>query len=49
LPSGVLGTPGVGYGGHCAESDDEMAATIAIDPTALNNGFMFGLAIGLEG
>src|ERR1700687_3113037 len=48
LPSGVLGTPGVPYRGHCAESDGEIAVMIAIDATALSNGFMFGLAVKLR-
>jgi hypothetical protein len=43
LPSGVLGTAAVRYGGHCAESDADMAALIAIDPTALSHDLMFGL------
>src|ERR1700688_1114757 len=43
LPSGVLGTPAVPYGGHCAETDGEMAALIAMNARALSSGFMFGL------
>ena len=35
LPSGVRGTPGVGYDGHCAPSDGASATHIAITPTAL--------------
>src|SRR5260221_85543 len=40
LPSGVLGTPAVGYGGHCAHTEGAMAATIATTPTAWNNAFI---------
>ena len=34
-PVGVLGTPGTGNGGHCANSDGERTATSAITPMAL--------------
>src|SRR5436190_17624876 len=33
-PLAVRGTPGVGYFGHCAESDGDRAITIAIKPAA---------------
>src|SRR6267142_6926175 len=40
LPSRVFGTPGFGFRGHCAESDDEKAATMAADNTTVSNHFM---------
>ena len=37
FPSGVRGTPGVGYDGHCAPSDGASATHTAITQTALNH------------
>jgi hypothetical protein len=35
LPSGVRGTPGVGYDGHCAYKEDDTATQMAIAPASL--------------
>src|SRR5262245_47137729 len=40
LPSDPFGTPGWGRNGHCADSDDERAATMAADTTTVNDRFM---------
>ena len=35
LPSAVRGTPGVGYDGHCALNEADMAARTAITPAVI--------------
>src|SRR5438876_2926684 len=43
-PSVVRGTPGVGYGGHCAEIEGPMVAPIAVAASAWRSVFMTGSA-----
>jgi hypothetical protein len=39
-PAGVRGTPAVGYGGHCAESEGPLAAPITVAASAWSSVFM---------
>jgi hypothetical protein len=48
LPSGPFGTPGFGYSGHCADSDDESAATMTADNMTVNGRFMSASSLRLK-
>jgi hypothetical protein len=48
LPSGPFGTPGFGTNGHCAESDDERAATMTADVSTVNGRFMSASSLHLK-
>src|SRR2546422_6481325 len=40
LPSGPLGTPGIGCNGHCVDNDDDTVTMMAVNTAAVNHGFM---------
>src|SRR5207247_8382468 len=35
FPSGPFGTPGIGYSGHCADSEGNRVATMAVNTAAV--------------
>src|SRR5262245_38667824 len=48
FPFDPFGTPGFGYNGHCAESDEERTATAIADTRTVNGRFISASSLHLK-